>query len=320
MENHSLISIIVPVYNREKYLRDCLESIVNQTHRELEIILVNDGSTDSSLNICYEYAEKDSRIKVIDQKNAGPSAARNAGIAASKGEYIGFVDSDDTIAPEMYELLLNNLKSTNSDVSIIGMQFVYSNQNKKPYVKNAEKAIYEKHNIKKVFWDNLTITFAPVDKLYSREMIGDIRFDTSIKMCEDQKFVYEVLSHAQRVIYEPRICYNINYSDNSLSRATPTRYHLGMLDVTEFILEEVFDIEEREKALLYHVNMCLNYFVVHYRNGQFTKEDILRVNYIINTNARLVLKKGKLASKIKLLIYMISPTLLRKMLLFKQGV
>lgn len=320
MDKQSLISIIVPVYNREKYLRDCIESIINQTYRNLEIILVNDGSTDGSLNICLEYAEKDYRIKIIDQENSGPSAARNTGIEAAKGEYVGFVDSDDTIEPQMYEVLLNNIKLTNSDVSIIGMQFVYNDNQKKPYVNNMVKRIFEKDDIRKVFWDNLTITFAPVDKLFSRSVIADILFDTSIKMCEDQKFVYEVLKNAEKVIYEPTIYYNINYSDNSLSRATPTRYHLSMLDVTEYILNEITDIEEREKALLYHVNMCLNFFVVHYKNGQFTKEDIARVDQIIYNNVNLVMRRGKFSTKIKLLIYLISPMLLRKFLLIKQGI
>ena len=98
-----LISIIVPVYNVEKYLERCLDSILSQTFSDFELILVNDGSTDHSLEICRSYAEKDERILLIDQENRGLSAARNAGIAVAKGEYLGFVDSDDYIAQNMYE-------------------------------------------------------------------------------------------------------------------------------------------------------------------------------------------------------------------------
>ena len=99
------MSIIVPVYNAEKHLRECIESIINQTLKEIEIILINDGSTDDSKKIILEYVEKDSRIIFIDSANEGVSAARNKGIEKSSGRYIGFVDADDYIAPEMYQRL-----------------------------------------------------------------------------------------------------------------------------------------------------------------------------------------------------------------------
>ena len=99
----SMISVIVPVYKTEKFLSDCIKSILNQTYHDLEVILVNDGSPDSSGQICEEYAKKDSRIKVIHQENAGVASARNTGLNLAAGEYITFVDSDDYICPQMYE-------------------------------------------------------------------------------------------------------------------------------------------------------------------------------------------------------------------------
>lgn len=110
------ISVIVPVYKVEKYLDACVESIVNQTYKDLEIILVDDGSPDNCPAMCDAWAQKDTRIKVIHKKNGGLSSARNAGIAIAKGEYIGFVDSDDIINPAMYELLYNAIRSTDSDI------------------------------------------------------------------------------------------------------------------------------------------------------------------------------------------------------------
>ena len=104
--NNNLISIIVPVYNVSEYLPRCLDSLINQTYKNIEIILVNDGSTDNSLEICKKYAEKDLRIKVIDKENGGISSARNTGIAEASGEWIGFVDSDDYIEPCTYEIFL----------------------------------------------------------------------------------------------------------------------------------------------------------------------------------------------------------------------
>lgn len=112
-----LISVIVPIYNVEAYLPRCLDSIVNQTYRNLEIILVDDGSPDNCGAICDEYANRDSRIRVIHKVNGGSSAARNAGLDVARGEYIGFVDSDDIIRPEMYELLLNALRESEKKIA-----------------------------------------------------------------------------------------------------------------------------------------------------------------------------------------------------------
>ena len=106
-----MISVIVPIYKVEKYLRKCVNSIINQTYKDLEIILVDDGSPDNCGQICDEYAEQDSRIIVVHQKNAGLSAARNAGLEKISGEYVAFVDSDDTIEPQMYETLLAMIKN-----------------------------------------------------------------------------------------------------------------------------------------------------------------------------------------------------------------
>ena len=133
-----LISIIVPVYNVEKYIRRCINSILNQTYQYLEIILVDDGSTDNSGLICDKYAHMDNRITVIHKKNGGLSSARNTGIDIAKGAYIGFIDSDDWIAPETYEVLYRNLVHYDADVSdidsvISSKEFIYKNKKEKKY-------------------------------------------------------------------------------------------------------------------------------------------------------------------------------------------
>lgn len=115
-----LISIIIPVYKTEQYLKRCVESVLAQTYQDLEIILVNDGSPDNSLKICYEYAEMDRRIKVVNKENGGVASARNAGIDLAAGEYIGFVDSDDYIEPDMFELLVGLINEYKADISICG--------------------------------------------------------------------------------------------------------------------------------------------------------------------------------------------------------
>lgn len=119
------ISIIVPVYNVEKYLEKCVRSILAQTFTDFELILVDDGSPDSSGAMCDQFAEQDQRVKVIHKENGGLSDARNAGIEIATGEYLGFVDSDDYIADDMYELLYTNIVKEDADLSICGIYDVY---------------------------------------------------------------------------------------------------------------------------------------------------------------------------------------------------
>lgn len=310
MDNRGKISVIVPVYNAEKYLSKCIESILAQTYQNIEIILVNDGSKDNSLQVCNDYAILDNRIIVINQENGGPSKARNSGIDAATGQYLGFVDSDDTINKNMYELLLKNMLETESQISMIGMQYCFINGKKRVYYEAGEKRVIFQKEMMDIFWKNRIITFAPVDKLYSREAIGEIRFDTQIKMCEDQKFVYQVMKNVNKSVYDPSIGYNIFCTEGSLSRSKPTRYHLSILDVNEYIINDITDENQKIQAMLYNVNCCLTFFVVNYKNGEFLEEDINRIDNIIKKNSLLVLKKGDIKLKIKLFLYYFSKKLL----------
>lgn len=122
MKKNNLVSIVVPIFNSQKYLKDVVDRIVNQTYKDLEIILVNDGSTDNSSNICKSYQKKDSRVIVINKDNGGLSSARNVGTKIATGEYIAYIDSDDLISKNYIEYLINNLKSSNADLSICGVR------------------------------------------------------------------------------------------------------------------------------------------------------------------------------------------------------
>ena len=117
MGEQAVLSIIVPVYNLENYLCKCIDSILGQTYRDFEVLLVDDGSTDSSLSICLQYAETDSRICVFHKDNGGASSARNLGLEKARGQYISFIDGDDFIEPDLYERLLEDLLKTNADIS-----------------------------------------------------------------------------------------------------------------------------------------------------------------------------------------------------------
>lgn len=208
-----LITIIVPVYNTEKYLERCVNSIVNQTYDNLEIILVDDGSTDNSGKICDEYAEKDGRIKVIHKENGGVSSARNLGLNVCSGDYVGFVDSDDTIEPNMYEILYTNLIENNADISICKFAWVKNNCIKK-----------EETNEIEIINANNAICFSLIgekfagqlcNKLFKREILKDIRFDTEIFVYEDLLVLIQYLLKSNKVVYSSICLYNYYLRETS---------------------------------------------------------------------------------------------------------
>ena len=180
-----LISVIVPVYNVEDYLSKCVASILAQSYKNLQVILVDDGSTDRCPEICDDIAKRESRVQTIHKKNGGLSSARNAGIDAANGDFLAFVDSDDYIAPDMYEYLYRNMAETESDISICGKYVVYENgrlilkqdQSILCLVMDSEEAIRRMCS----FRDYDT---SSCDKLYKRELFSSIRFPLG-KLCED---------------------------------------------------------------------------------------------------------------------------------------
>lgn len=168
--NENLISVIIPVYNTAQYLSRCLDSVLNNTYRELEVICINDGSPDNSLEILNDYARKDCRMKVIDQKNAGVSAARNRGMDAATGEYIAFVDSDDWVHPQYFELLQDLSRQENADIMMCGASYVSE-------YAPAPKILPEQTQTKMVIPSEMISGEMPVwGKLYRAECIRKHRF------------------------------------------------------------------------------------------------------------------------------------------------
>lgn len=202
-----LISVIVPIYGVEAYLNQCLDSLLNQTYKNLEIILVDDGSPDGCPAICDEYATKDPRVRVIHKENGGLSDARNAGIDVAQGEYIGFVDSDDWVMPDMYEYLLQGVLGYQSEISYCGFVNVHDTwadypNNQTDKVFTAETALNE------LFFDRLG-NFA-WNKLYKAELWEGIRFPVG-KNFEDIRTTYKLFERASRIaiLKEPKYYYRI---------------------------------------------------------------------------------------------------------------
>lgn len=158
-KNEAIVSIIIPVYNAKKYLANTLDSVIKQTYKNLEIILVNDGSTDNSKDICESYAKIDKRIKVINKENGGVSSARNYGLALAKGEYISFIDSDDFLVTDMIETLVNDIQNTNAEIAVCG----YWHVTEEEYQKIRRTAINEE-------FVNVEVLVNPIKYYYSKNI------------------------------------------------------------------------------------------------------------------------------------------------------
>ncbi|MDU1262438.1 MAG: glycosyltransferase, partial [Veillonella sp.] len=211
-----LISVIVPVYNVESYVAECIESIQNQTYMNLEIILVNDGSTDASGDICDQYAAYDERIQVIHKENAGVSAARNTGIESANGDYIGFVDSDDYIAPTMYEDMLKLMAEHDLDI----IECTAFRNNGDTNIEGCNDGSLEIFNrdeaLKMAMYDCFVAVWS---QLYKRRVISDVRFPVGRKF-EDSAVSYLFIANTKRVGHINRCLYYYRLNPNSTTQTS----------------------------------------------------------------------------------------------------
>lgn len=204
-----MISVIVPVYNVEIYLERCIQSLVSQTYLNLEIVLVDDGSTDSSSKICDKWAENDTRIKVIHKENGGLSDARNAGLKVAMGEYISFVDSDDWIAKDFYEVLIRVLNENNADIAECGVYFVNDKEEilQKRGIKEEVLTLNRIEALKRLILEN-GVYQTVWNKLYKRTIVQGILFEVG-KYHEDEYWTYQVFDRIEKmaVINQPGYYY-----------------------------------------------------------------------------------------------------------------
>ena len=222
------ISVIVPVYNVEQYLERCVNSIINQTYTNLEIILVNDGSTDNSGKLCDELAKKDERIRVIHKENGGLSDARNRGIDESESDLVGFIDSDDYIDRDMYEILLKNLNNTDADLSMCGLYDVYNSipqaqvTNKETWELSSEQAI-------KMVMEAKILSVTAVNKLYRKSLFSDLKFEVG-KIAEDAFIMIKLLDKCEKIVATNEKKYYYVHRENSI---TTQKFSTKFLNVIE---------------------------------------------------------------------------------------
>ena len=211
-----LISIIVPVFKVEEYLDECIESIVNQTYRNLEIILVDDGSPDNCPQMCDEWAVRDSRIKVIHKVNGGLSDARNAGIEIATGDYIAFVDSDDFIKPDMLEKLHAVLVKADADISACG---ILTCEGEKQTAWGCKDFVGSPEQIYELLYNDTAYPVAAWNKLYRRSCWENLRFPVG-KTCEDAFTTYQLIHGVRRIVMIPDALYCYRIRPGSIMTST----------------------------------------------------------------------------------------------------
>ncbi|EHV2895884.1 glycosyltransferase family 2 protein, partial [Enterococcus faecalis] len=231
-----LVSVVIPVYNVEKYVEKCLDSVINQTYQNLEIIIVNDGSTDNSLSVCQKKKLSDSRIKLINKENGGLSSARNAGIECAQGEFICFIDSDDWIELDYIEVLLNGMENTNVDISVIQMIKV-KDFNKIAFQSESQTKwdIFERETAMRELFSSNLIGYSANNKLYRISLFKSIRYPEGMLM-EDKGTTYRLIDSSTKVAVNGSTKYHYYLRDNSILRTDFNQKNFDSFIIHEEIL------------------------------------------------------------------------------------
>lgn len=271
-----LISIVIPIYNAEKYLEECLNSIKNQTYKNFEVIMVNDGSKDESETICKRFLEYDARFRYFTKENGGVSSARNLGLDNVKGDFITFIDSDDWIAEKHLELLINSIKKTNSDI-VVSCYKEFDNNIDTYYTIVYTKQEKNLLNFEKMNRDDFLTIFPKlmsinvcfnnaVAKLFRKELVNNLRFDTSIKYGEDLDFYFSLYLNVESVSYVDELTYVYRIHGDSTTSNFNQEYAEQELSIFKKMFKKIQEI---------------GLPTIHYFN-KFQKLLKARVNYIKN--------------------------------------
>ena len=231
-----LISVVIPVYNVQKYLEECLDSVIGQTYKNIEILLIDDGSTDLSGKICDEYADKDFRIQVIHQKNSGLSGARNKGIDLSSGDYIMFLDSDDYLEKDMLEKLVTTIENLQCDIAVTGT--IYCDENKNFLFEKSVKQQKIYHKNEQIF--NLLTSYEigtmAWGKLYNKNLFNDLRYPLN-KYHEDVYLTYKLLDKSKKTVVIPDIGVHYRQIKTSIVHSKFSIKHLDSVEATKQRME-----------------------------------------------------------------------------------
>jgi len=313
-----MVSIIIPVYNVEKYLDDCLKSIINQTYKNLEIILIDDGSTDSCAEICDKWKNQDSRIEVIHKQNGGLSSARNSGLDISQGKYIMFVDSDDIIAKDMVETLRNPLESDPEiDLSVCGIEtFIDGDISHQRSLMRIAKGKYSNNEYMSLILSK-KVDNAAWNKMYRSEMLANLRFIEGI-INEDFPFISELLSKCKKIEYLSEPLYFYRLRKNSITRGGINKkcwdYVSNAINFKTYLAKKFDDLDKEIVNSYIYAEMIgqLSTIIKYNGENEFKSEYSESKSYVkSNMQAIIASKNLNIKSKIKAVISIYWPSLLK---------
>ena len=305
MENEYVkVSVIIPVYNSEEYLVRCLESVVNQSYYNLEIIIINDGSNDNSPNIIKEYMRNDERIVYIKQNNSGLSEARNAGIEIATGDFLFFLDSDDEISRDAIRLLVEKSIQGNLDVAIGLLKYIKNNKEYNSNRKLDERKIDNGIDCINEMLNAKNIRFHAVAKLFRRELFFNIRFPIN-RLYEDTGCIYKVIYKAKRIGYINNKIYLYYFNNNSISKGNFNIKKLDLMlfanDIQSFLQENLSFEQCKDNYFNFKVDSFLSLYRDIMTNSSNKRSDIEKLYYISKLNSICILLSGgvQLRNKIK---------------------
>lgn len=265
------ISLIIPVYNAEKFVSSTLDTIINQTiFEKIKVILINDGSTDRSLEICDKYAKKFENIEVISQENQGVSAARNKGLEHVRTPYVTFFDSDDITNCKMYEVLLNNIKKFDADFATVNYSDYYIEEDKEIVKKAAEFKIVENRlEMNQLIFSSNRIDNSVCDKLFKLETICNIRFEKDYKIGEDMYFVFKAIQNAKRIVIDTNYV-GFKYIQHKSSAMNNQNFHEKFIDPV-ILSQKMYDecpLENKKHAKAHIIHeKCKAIYIMLVKNG-----------------------------------------------------
>ncbi len=242
--DNPLLSVIIPIYNVEQYLDKCVSSVVNQTYKNLEVILVDDGSPDNCPALCDKWAEKDSRIRVVHKKNGGHSDARNAGLDIANGDYIAFLDSDDYIELNAYESMMSDIMNYQADIVSCGMVRESPSGYVEKWGDDSLTVHDHRNSVKLIIRADGLLPVSPNNKIYRNDVIGKTRFDTSLRFAEDIMFIFDIIERVNKWVEHNVIFYHYINNATSLTKKSFTYTRFDEHIVSDRIIASVKDDSE----------------------------------------------------------------------------
>ena len=308
-----LISIIIPIYDVEPYLKRCLDSVVNQTYQNIEIILINDGSPDNCPRICDEYKLKDSRIKVIHQENGGLSAARNAGLELMTGKYVTFIDSDDYVEKDYVEFLYNLVLNNDAEIGICAYTAIYDSGRKITQAKDLNIVLSPKYTLEKMLYHE-DFNVAACAKIYKAELFDNIRFSKN-RIFEDVLTTYLVVDKAFKIAIDLKSKYNYMIRDNSIMTSKFSLEKLSLIDayksMGDYILNKYPDLEKAVTRSIIYANISVLRQMIYSKPRYIEKEKEIRKTILQHRKKILRNERVPKRDKIAIIILMFGRNIFR---------